>query len=167
MNLLLLSYSLSVSIGIHVFVQSDLDRMRQNYPLATQKEEICATEIDRIQSREPHGPVEIAYHGAYYMLWAKYLNSPLSKLNNFKKGKNLMDKAVKANYGNPEIHFLRLTIQQHAPDIVKYKGNIREDVNQILKKWRAIPSGALKDNIRAYLHSSKLLNDDEQKTIVN
>lgn len=158
--------SLSIFFGMSVMAQSeDVERLRRNYPLATRDENICKTEIEQIKNVKPTGALDMAYHGVYHMLWAKYLSAPLSKLNSFKTGKKLMETALKKRYGDPEIHFLRLTIQQHAPGILKYNKNIQEDIAQITKRWDTITSIPLKEQIKEFLVSNKLLNHTELKKL--
>lgn len=151
-------YSIGLLTSASVVVQSNIDRLRQNYPLAIKDKEVCKAEIDRLQDTKATDPLEIAYQGAYQMVWADHLTTPISKLNSFKAGKKLIDAALKKRYGDPEIHFLRLTIQQNAPAILKYNKDIPEDTQQIVKHWDSIGSSKLKKQIKDFLVANELVD---------
>ncbi len=161
----LIYYGLSLCLTTNISVQSNIEQLRKNYLGATQEESICKQEIERINSFTSESAIEMAYHGAYHMLWAKYLSAPLSKLNSFKKGKELMDSALKKRYGDSEIHFLRLTIQQHAPGILKYNKNIQEDIHQITQHWESVPSTQLKKQMKEFFVSNQLLDETHLKKL--
>lgn len=150
-------YSIGLLTSASVVVQSNIDRLRQNYPLAIKDKEVCEAEIERIKDSKATDPLEMAYQGAYQMVWADHLSTPISKLNSFKAGKKLMDAALKKRYGDPEIHFLRLTIQKNAPAILKYNKEIQEDTNQIVKHWHTIASSKLKKQIKDFLVANELV----------
>lgn len=145
--------------------QPNLERLRIAYPIASQDAEACKKELDALDAKKTTG-IELAYHGAYYMVYAKHLSSPLSKLNTFKKGKSLMDEAIRQTNKNEEVHFLRLTIQTHAPSILGYDTDIKQDLHIILSKWDAIPEGNLKKNIKDFLSQNKNLLTEEQVQLI-
>lgn len=162
---MMIYYGLSLLFATSISLQSNVNQLRKNYLAASQEEAICKQEIERIKDSSGESPIEMAYHGAYHMLWAQYLSAPLSKLNSFKKGKKLMDSALQKRYGDPEIHFLRLTIQQHAPGILKYNTNIQEDVDQITQHWESLPSAPIKKQVKDFLTSNQLLPDVQLKKL--
>lgn len=151
-------FTLGLLTSSSMVVQSQIERLRQNYPLAIKDKEVCEAEIERIKDSKATDPLEMAYQGAYQMVWADHLSTPISKLNSFKAGKKLLDAALKKRYGDPEIHFLRLTIQKNAPAILKYNKDIQEDTNQIVKHWDAIASSKLRQQIKDFLLANELLD---------
>jgi ubiquinone/menaquinone biosynthesis C-methylase UbiE len=58
---------------------------------------------------------------------------PLSKYNNFKKGKTALDQLVKENSANVEIRYLRYVFQNELPSFLNYNNNIQEDYLVIVK----------------------------------
>jgi len=149
------------------FDEATLDRLRKVYPRAYEDAESCKTELATLDKRENKG-VLLAYQAAFNMVYARHLSSPLSKLNIFKKGKNLMDKAIAQNKNNTEIHFLRLTIQVHAPSILNYRQDIQRDLDIILSNWKNITEENLKKNIREFLNdNTSLLTQEQQKLIAS
>ncbi len=160
-----LFYSFCLLFTNSIDMQSSVEHLRHNYPLATKEAEICEAQIKYIEASESSSPLEMAYQGAYHMLWAKYLTDPLHKLNSFKKGKKLMEKAIKQRPGEPEIRFLRLTIQYHAPGILKYNKDISQDLALLLKNWDGIPESTFKENMKDFLVTTELLDSTQRKKL--
>ncbi|WP_164122915.1 MULTISPECIES: hypothetical protein [Sphingobacterium] len=152
-------YGLGLLTSSSMVLQSNIERLRQNYPLAVKDKNVCKAEIEQLQDTKATNPLEMAYHGAYLMVWADHLSTPISKLNSFKDGKKLIDAALKKRYGDPEIHFLRLTIQQNAPAILNYNKDIQQDTNQIIEHWDSIASSKLKTQIKDFLLLHKLVDN--------
>jgi hypothetical protein len=76
-----------------------------------------------------------AYLGALTMKSASLKETPKEKMEVFKKGKDLLEKAITTNKKNTEYRFLRLMIQENAPKIVKYSSNIKEDATWIKEHY--------------------------------
>jgi len=72
-----------------------------------------------------------AYLGALTMKSATLKETPKEKMEVFKKGKDMLEKAITDNKKNTEYRFLRLMIQENAPKILKYSSNIEEDCKWI------------------------------------
>lgn len=85
-----------------------------------------------------------AYYAASLMFHAQFLKEPKSRLEQFKKGKNLLENAILKNEAAYEYRFLRLMIQEHAPAILKYNNNIEEDIKVIKNNFTKIPENIQK-----------------------
>ncbi len=81
-----------------------------------------------------------AYLGAMTMKSATLKETPKEKLEVFKKGKDLLEKAITANKKNTEYRFLRLMIQENAPKILKYSSNKTEDALWIKEHYTSCSS---------------------------
>nr|AUN35607.1 hypothetical protein [uncultured bacterium] len=68
-----------------------------------------------------------AYIGALLMKKAGIVKGPSKKLNVFKDGNKRLEAAIKADQQNAEWRFLRLIIQEHAPKILGYRDDIKND----------------------------------------
>ena len=88
----------------------------------------------------------VARRAALQMKHASKLKVPKEKLDRFKEGKVVLDAKIKADPKNAELRFLRLAIQEHCPKILKYGGNIQEDVQVIIAGYKKQP-----DKIRYYI----------------
>ncbi len=93
------------------------------------------------------------YQGAGKMLMAKYYFNPVSKLNSFINGKKILESAISTDISNPELRYLRLTIQINSPAFLQYDENIKEDKTFLLSKLNTIEDGQLKTIIKDYLKS--------------
>jgi hypothetical protein len=87
--------------------------------------------------------VHLAYLGAFQAIWANHTYNPFSKLSSFNKGKNNIEKAVKADPGNVEIRMLRLSVQRKCPGFLGYDSNIKDDTAFLNENINSITSPAL------------------------
>jgi hypothetical protein len=89
-----------------------------------------------------------AYEGALLMKKAGLVSKVKDKLSFFKSGRSKLEEAIKNDEGNVEYHFLRLIIQENAPKIVRYKGDLKNDselVRASFKKLAPVVQQAVKD----------------------
>lgn len=121
----------------------DLEYVRQHYEQAVKNEKLCQTLIDEL-SKETGNPVCLAYLGAFQTIRANHVNSPLSKLNTFNKGKKNIEQALKKAPDNIELRFIRLSVQVNCPDFLQYNDNINEDKKFIRSNINRIDSKSLK-----------------------
>src|SRR5690606_18080 len=142
-----------------------LDDLRAKYRTATTNATVCKQQLSKVKAIRTPDPLQQAYIGAYFAVWAKHADAPLTKLNSFKRGKKDLEEAVRRDKDNPEIRFLRLTIQYHAPRMLRYKDNIRADCAFIIKHYQQISPLQLKDNIKAFLLSTDVLTKEQRKTL--
>lgn len=99
------------------------------------------------------------------MMAAKYTLNPISKMNSFKKGKSLLEAAVKQDPAHLEIRFLRFSIQTNLPSFLGYDAHIQEDKRFLLKQVAATEDKDLKNKVIQYLSSSKYCTEEEKKNI--
>jgi hypothetical protein len=90
--------------------------------------------------REKSSTIVEAYKGGLIMKKSGYLKSAAKKIATFKAGHKLLESAITKDPNNVEYRFIRLTIQEHAPKILKYNKNIEEDKVLILKGYRKMSS---------------------------
>ena len=98
-----------------------------------------------------------AYEGALMMRKSGLLKVAGEKLKFFKKGRIKLETALLHDNDNCEYHFLRLTIQEHAPKLVKYRAELESDKQFIVKVFKSLPSD-IQEIIRDYSKNSKVLN---------
>jgi hypothetical protein len=98
-----------------------------------------------------------AYLGALTMKSATLKDTPKEKLAVFKKGKDLLEKAITANKKNTEYRFLRLMIQENAPKILKYSSNKTEDALWIKEHYTSCSSEIIQA-IKNYAAQSVVLD---------
>jgi hypothetical protein len=115
-------------------------------------------EIDReLEGLETAGiPEKEAYEGALLMKKAGYLTLPKDKLKNFRLGCTKLETAISRDSANAEYRFLRLSIQENAPRIVKYNADLGKDKAYIHLHFKSL-SPVVQDAIREYSKHSHVL----------
>ena len=106
---------------------------------------------------------KIGYEGALLMKKADLASRPKKKLDLFIAGRKLIETALLADNGNTEFHFLRLTIEEHAPKVVKYHGDIEKDRAFIVKHFKEQPP-VVQKAILDYSKESKVLHPEDLQT---
>lgn len=107
----------------------------------------------------------VAYKGATIAILAKYMKGTKQKTEEFKKGTSLVEFAIQQEPENIEIRFVRLSIQQNSPKILKYSKKIDEDKNFILSNFNNLKSRELKSYLKDYILSSNNFTEEEKNVI--
>ena len=100
------------------------------------------------------------YTGALLMKKAGLVHKPKDKLNFFKAGRIRFETGFLSDSTNVEYHFLRLTIQEHAPNIVKYRGQLGNDTRYIQKYFKNLTS-VVRQAVVDYSKTSKVLRPED------
>jgi hypothetical protein len=105
-------------------------------------------------------PEKKAYEGALLMRKAGEVKIPADKLRFFRLGHIKLESALSKDSTNGEYHFLRLTIQEHAPRIVRYYKDLEIDAQYIRSTFRNL-SPVVQHAIIEYSKGSKTLHPEE------
>ena len=105
-------------------------------------------------------PDKAGYEGALLMRKAGLVTRPAEKLKLFKAGRIKLETALQNDSDNPEFHFLRFAIEEHAPKIVKYRADLDADKAIILKTYKNLPL-VVQHAIMDYTKNSKLLRPQD------
>lgn len=103
-----------------------------------------------------------AYKGGLKMKKSNYMQGVAKKLSLFKEGRQLLEQSIKLYPNNPEFRFIRLTIQENAPKVLKYNKNTAEDKKIVVAGYKKMTSHT-RAYIRDYARGSKLLEVNELK----
>ena len=82
------------------------------------------------------------------------------KLDLFKAGRIKLETAMMADTENTEYHFLRLSIEEHSPKIVKYHSDIEKDKAIVQKNFKNL-SPVVQKAILDYCKNSKVLHTED------
>ena len=107
-----------------------LEDVRNHFPEINSVEE--AESYMKFLEKEK-SPESKAYYASMLFMKAKYVKFPLSKYNNFKKGKSALDQLIQENKLNVEFRYLRFVFQNQLPAFLNYDTNMDEDFLQIVK----------------------------------
>ena len=98
------------------------------------------------------------YKGGATIIMAKYVSNPFSKISNFRKGRNMLEKAIAMDRTNSELIFLRFAIQTNIPSFLGYSNDIQEDKKHLQNSLPHLKDKALKEHISGYLKYLARLN---------
>ena len=105
----------------------------------------------------------MAYKGAVLILMAKYSKVIKEKKTFFKEGATLLNFAIFEEPANVEMRCIRLSIQENAPKLLKYRANKTEDKQFIKDGYDTIKSTTIKTYVRGFIMQSKSFSDEEKK----
>ncbi|HMG81616.1 MAG TPA: hypothetical protein VK559_01145 [Ferruginibacter sp.] len=123
--------------------------------MATQNLDAVNNELIIVQGSSM--PEKDAYEGTLLMTKAGLVNNISEKISLFKSGHRKLESCIKANAQNAELRLLRLMIQENAPPIVNYRGDMKEDKTFIESSFKTLPAD-IQQYIRDYSKRSKILN---------
>ena len=86
-------------------------------------------------------------------------------MSHFKKGKEKLAEAIKADPDNVELRFLRFSVQAEAPAFLGYRDNLEEDKIILLAQSSEIKDRQLKQMILNRLRSSNSLTETEKAAL--
>jgi hypothetical protein len=99
-----------------------------------------------------------AYKGALLMKKAKFLRTPIQKIKVFKEGSRLLESVIESAPSAVLYRFLRLTIQENAPKILKYSDQLKADAEIVCKGYQKLSSTQQK-YLLDYAKQSSLLEE--------
>ena len=105
-------------------------------------------------------PVLQCYKGASLMIEAKYGINPISKMDKFNGGKNLVQSAVSRDSLNLEMRFIRFSLQSNLPAFLGYHSELAGDRAFLLRHTGECSDTGLKLMITNYLNSLKPVKAD-------
>ncbi|MBQ4913722.1 hypothetical protein J8L85_04690 [Maribacter sp. MMG018] len=141
----------------------NLKEVRKMYPMAIEDPNVTDELYKDLSNvSEADNIILYGYKGATLTLKAKHAKSIKEKKNFFKKGADIIESALALNPDSIELHFIRLSVQENAPKILKYNTKIEEDKNFILKNHDKLDNNSIKTLIRDYIHTSKLFTEEEK-----
>ena len=140
------------------FVQQDIQD-KYYKALNSDSLELINNQIGELE-KMPTTPIIRAYMGAIIMKRASYEPLVKDKVSIFKKGHELLEGEIIVDDKNTEYLFLRLAVQEHAPNILNYSANISADKSIIINQFHTL-SFTVQKQIIAYSKKSKILSPDE------
>jgi len=106
----------------------DLRPLRALYLQAAGSESACRELFARAMVKDKGSEaVLIGYSGAAAMLMARFALNPLSKLNWFRRGRDMLDRAIRMDTGAAELRYLRYCVQLGCPGFLRYNGEVGKD----------------------------------------
>lgn len=136
---------------LFVFQTVETQQLREAYKTASTSEAAASTFLELTQHIDSSA-THRAYLGAAFALKAKFFGD---KIQNIKKAKSLLEKAVSSAPENIEIRMIRLSIQESLPKIVGYHDAIASDKEFISTNLENVENVGLKEYLRGFIAKSK------------
>lgn len=145
--------------GVAFAAEAQIDKEVYYKALSGGEEESIDKVLAKLEA-EKSSPKVNAYKGALTMKKAEFVKGVGGKVKTFKKGAHLLEDEIKSNPGNTEFRFLRLTVQEHAPGILKYNKEIDADKQAVVSGYDKLDPD-LKNVIADYAKDSKVLKESD------
>lgn len=140
--------------------------IRTIYQKALTEEKSCKRLIQLLLPYDENNhPLLLGYRASGTMMMAKHTFNPLSKLSYFKKGKQMLEKAIAADRNNIELRFLRFAVQTKIPPFLGYYNSIETDKKFLLQSLPELTDISLKRMIALYFENSNYLTNNEKQKI--
>jgi hypothetical protein len=112
------------------------------------------------EAEKASGTDKQAIIGTLTMKKAGLISGAGKKLKAFKAGHKELEASISQDKDNAEYRFMRLMIQENAPGILGYKGEIDTDSDYLRKSFKTLP-GTLQKAIVHYAKTSKVLSEKD------
>ncbi|MCS7018211.1 MAG: hypothetical protein RMJ87_03685 [Cytophagales bacterium] len=111
------------------------EKIRHDYPKVADNQLNATAMMHQMEALEHrNNPLWIAYYGALQTLQARSIFNPLEKLQLTKRSQETLARAVALDPENPEIRFLRFSIQLGLPTYLNLSHHLAEDRRIICEK---------------------------------
>ncbi|WP_299820962.1 hypothetical protein [uncultured Pontibacter sp.] len=133
--------------------------LRQEY-LQASKDEAAAKQFHKKMAAytEKH-PVRLAYKGGSEAVMAKYHWNPYSKLKYLRTAASYFEEAVALDKTNPEVRFLRFTVEHYIPRYLNLSGHLAEDKSIIIDNLKKYPNSSLSAEMARTIKDFMLTKD--------
>ncbi|MFD2245671.1 tetratricopeptide repeat protein [Pontibacter ruber] len=146
-----------------------ITELRGQYLEASKSSEAAKEFNEMMGEYKDRHPVVLAYKAASEATMAKHVWNPYFKLKHLQKAAELFEEAVKLDNQNPEIRFLRFTVEHYIPRYLNMSGHIQEDKKLIINSLKVYPrSGISADwarTMREFMLSKDHCTEEEKKTL--
>ena len=139
--------------------------IRNLYEVAANSKSANAKLINLLAEVKTSNSLLTGYKGAAIMMEANHVFNPITKLSRFKKGKQLLEYAIKSDGANVELRYIRLTIQTNVPSILGYSSAIEIDKKIILSQLELLKDKDLRNRMISYLTRANVCNSEELRKI--
>ncbi len=133
-----------------VHFAQDIVQERKKIGKMLQSKSFTTQYLKELEQKDSTQPMMKGMKGMAHFFMSKHAFNPLTKLEHFKKGKKILENAIREAPKNIELRFFRLQIQENVPKILNYNENIESDRAFIDRNLDRITDQALKKIIIQY-----------------
>lgn len=145
-----------------------LTEVRDLFAQASPDKESCEKLLVLLEPYNEHNnPTFLGYKAVGTMLMAKHSFNPFKKMSYFKKGRQMLDKAVNADPDNIELRFLRFASQTESPGFLGYRGEVEEDKKFLIAALPHTSDPRIVKEVKKFMKQSTFLTAREKEQINN
>lgn len=139
------------------------------YQIAAKDEDEAEAFLELMDKYKGKDPVVTGYKAVSNAIMAKHAWSPYSKIKYLKNCSNIFEQAVKLNPQNPEVRFLRYSIEYNIPKYLNMSQNLEEDKKVFMAALLKHPnSGIPRESVKimvSYLLRKDLVTAEERQQV--
>ncbi len=163
---MILKYIFYISFSSLLFFNPSISEVRELYKKAVTSEEVADQFYNALENvKKTDNAVLVAYKAASLTIKGKYAEGAKNKKIYFKNGVTLLEYIINENPNLIELRVIRLSIQENAPKVLKYKKNMSEDASFIYQHLKEVKNKDKKAYISAYVLQSKSFSPEEKNVI--
>jgi tetratricopeptide (TPR) repeat protein len=138
--------------------------------LEASKDSKAGKEFHELMSNyEDNNPVVLAYKAVSEAIMAKHIWNPYFKMKHLQQSAEIFEQAVKLDASNPEIRFLRFTVEHYVPRYLNMSKNLQEDKAKVISGLQRHPNSGLSTdmarNIRDFLLTKDHCTEQEKQKL--
>ncbi len=149
----------------------NVSQLRMQYLQASKEEAVAKKFHAKMSAYNAGDPLVLAYKAVSEAVMAKYIWNPYSKLRQIRTALTIFDSAVEKDKVNPEIRFLRFTVEHYVPRYLNLSEHVEEDKKMVIKSLQAYPntqmSKPLARTIRDFLLTKDHCTEAEKEILRN
>ena len=156
-----------IAFFLTIVLNPSISEIRDLYTKSSDSEEVAKKFFQKLENiTKTDDATLVGYKGASLTVIAKHEDKIKEKKAYFKEGALLIEYIIEKNPNNIELRFIRLSIQENSPKVLKYKMNIDEDKLFIYSQLPYVNNKGLKNHIKGYVSKSKAFSTEE-KTVIS
>ncbi|MHC2991184.1 hypothetical protein OB13_06105 [Pontibacter sp. HJ8] len=146
-----------------------LPDLRAQFLDASKDSEAGKRFYELMRDYEDKDPVVLAYKAVSEAVMAKHVWNPYMKMKHLQQSAEIFEQAVQLEKSNPEIRFLRFTVEHYVPRYLNMSKNLEQDKTLIIAGLKAHPASGLSEdmarNMRDFMLSKDHCSPEEKQTL--
>ncbi len=143
-------------------------QLRQYYINSVERKGALDSFVRKLEPLKIKSPAEECYLGICHGIYTQHTESNWQKLKLVMKSKNLMNSAIERDPKDPELRFMRFTLEHFLPNFLGLSKHIPEDLAIIFKNPDFINDAPnLKRKVIEFLIWSKRCTPEQNKLLQN
>lgn len=113
------------------------------YKLGAKDEEKAKQFYELMEDYRGNDPLKLGYKAVSNAILAKYSWSPYSKIKHLRQSAKVFDQAVQLDKQDPEVRFLRYSIEYYIPKYLNMSAHLEEDKEIFLQAMLQYPQSGI------------------------